>query len=94
MAVTANGTPTDAWTLIHSATGDTIVSISCDKYNLQVANHDSGTNAPTVKGHPVRIGEVLPVTLKSGDHLWHRIAPTVDVGTADDTPTTVYTIQS
>lgn len=96
MAVTANGTPTDAWTLITSASGDATVSISCDKYDLQVANHSSASTPPaaTLNGHRVKAGNVMVVSMVNNDHLWHRIAPTKDVGTADDTPTTVYTVQT
>ena len=96
MAVTANGTPTDSWSLITSASGNANVSISCDKYDLQVVNHNSGSNAPadTLRGHKIKRGDVMVVSVKNGDHIWHRIAPIKDVGTDNDDPVTVYTIQS
>ena len=96
MAITANGTPTDDWSLITSATGNTTVSVSCTKYDLELVNHNSGSTPPAadLRGHPVVRGRIEPVTLKSGDHLWQRIAPTKDVGTSDDTPKIVYTVQT
>ena len=96
MAVTANGTPTDAWTLITSASGNATVSISCDTYDLQVANHSSGSTPPaaTLKGHRVKAGDVMVVSMVNGDHIWHRIHPLKDVGTPDDAAKTVYTVQT
>ena len=96
MAITANGTPTDTYSLLVSSTGTGTLSVSNDTFDIQVVNHDSGSTPPaeTLKGHTVRIGTILPVGLKNGDHIWHRIAPLKDLGTEDDEPKTVYTVQT
>lgn len=95
MTATTNGTPTDDWTLVVSATGTGTLSISSDDYDLHVVTHTSGSTPPaaTLKGHTVKIGNVLPIGLKNGDHIWQRIRPTADVGKADHTPTVATTVQ-
>ena len=96
MAVTTNGTPTDAWTLVHSATSEVSTSYSCRMHDVELIIHDSGSTPPadTLFGHDVLRGRIEPGTLKSGDHLWHRIRRTSKAGTADDVPVSVFTIQT
>lgn len=95
MTATTNGTPTDDWTLVVSATGTGTVSISCDDYDLHVVNHTSGSTPPaaTLKGHTVKIGTTEPIGVKNGDHIWHRIKPTKDIGSPDHSPQVVTTVQ-
>lgn len=96
MTATANGTVTDTYTLLRTAAGDERVSVSAIMHDIEVANHTSGSTPPaaTVRGHPVKNGETEIITIGSGDHLWWRIKPTVQVGSSDDTPKGVYTVET
>ena len=94
MAVTTNGTPTDAWSLVYSAAGDATVSISCRMHDLEVVNHNSGSTPPAASiksGHDCNRGEVLVVSVVSGDHLWQRIRPSLP---ENPTPVIVVTVQA
>ena len=96
MTATTNGTPTDTYALLHSATSDGTVSLGIHKMDVEVVNHTSGSTPPaaTLRGNPIRNGTSEAIPVKSGDHLWWRIRDTSMVGTADDTPIAAITIQT
>ena len=68
------------WKLIRSATGSETLSLSAKFLNKEVVNHNSASTPPaaTVEGgHDVLVGRApLVLSLKSGDHIWGRTAPT------------------
>ena len=96
MTATTNGTPTNAYALLHSATGTGTVSIGPHVMDVEVVNHTSGSTPPaaTLRGHPVRHNASDAIPVKSGDHLWWRLADLSKVGTTDDTPIAAITVQT
>lgn len=67
---TANGTPTDAWTLVVNATAASKGGVSCQYTNIEIAITNTAT-APsaTFEGHFVNARHTEPVTLKTGNRL-------------------------
>ena len=96
MTATINGTPTNTYALLHSASADGTVSLGPHKLDVEVLNHTSGSTPPaaTLRGHPIRHNTSEAVPVKSGDHLWWRIRDVSMVGSADDTPIAAITVQT
>ena len=96
MTATTNGTPTNTYALLHSATGDGVISIGPHMLDVEVVNHTSGSTPPaaTLRGHPVKRNSSDAIPFKSGNHLWWRLMDLSNVGTTDDTPIAAITIQS
>ena len=90
---TANGTPTDAWTLVKNASAAAKGGVSCQYVNIEIAITATAT-APSadLEGHFIPARHTEPVTLKAGNRLWWRIAP-MKAGTDDADPVGVYTIE-
>ena len=90
---TANGTPTDAWTLVKNASAAAKGGVSCQYVDIEIAINSSSTApAATLEGHFVKARHTEPVTLKAGNRLWWRIAP-MRGGTSDGAPVGVHTIE-
>ena len=87
---TANGTPTDAWTLVKNASVAAKGGVTSQFADIEIATTNSATApAASFKGHPVFRGRTEPVTLKVNDRLWWRL---LDPGASGD-PVGVYTIE-
>ena len=90
---TANGTPTDAWSLVKHATVAAKGGVSCQYTDIEIVITATATApAASLEGHFVHARHTEPVTLKAGNRLWWRIAPKRG-GTADGSPVGVYTIE-
>ena len=96
MTATTNGTPTNTYTLLHSASADGTVSVGPHVMTVEVVNHTSGSSAPaaTLRGHPIKHNSSDAIPVKSGDHLWWRLMDVSQVGTSSGTPTAAITVQS
>ena len=89
---TGNGTPTDAWTLVATASVASKGGVSCQYTNIEIAITDTATAPPaSLEGHFVGARKTEPVELSVNARLWWRIAP-MRAGTSDGEPVGVYTI--
>ena len=93
MAVTTNVAPTDAWKFV--ASGPATVSVGSKYIDIETLNHNSNSTAPSadLEGYKTDAGDVNPVQLQTGDHLWMRINQDRS-GTSDADPVAVITIQT
>ena len=89
---TGNGTPTDAWTLVHTASAASKGGVSCQYTDIEIAITDTATAPPaSLEGHFVHARKTEPVELSANARLWWRIAP-MRAGTDDAAPVGVHTI--
>ena len=96
MTATTNGTPTNTYALLHTASSDGTVSLGPHMVDVEVLNHTSGSTPPaaTLRGHPIRHNTSETIPVQSGDHLWWRIKDVSMAGTAADTPIAAITVQT
>ena len=89
---TANGTPTDAWSLVKHVTSAEKGGVSCRYTDIEIAVTETATApAATLEGHFVKKRHTEPVELSAGARLWWRIAP-MNAATSEGGPVGIYTI--